>query len=90
MIDHKGKELTGMQYSFIDDFQEGVARAHLNGKMGFLDCKGKLAIPAKFITGSDFQNGLALVLVEKGQNDYSIINRKGEIVSSQNPVPSQR
>ncbi len=82
VIDHKGKELTGMQYSYIDDFLEGVARATLNGKMGFLDCKGKLVIPAKFITGSDFQNGLALVLVAKNQSDYSIINRKGEIVSS--------
>jgi hypothetical protein len=55
----KVKDFETYSYS---DFHEGLARIHINdasGMDGFIDRAGKIVVPLKFDTMSDFSEGLA-------------------------------
>ncbi|MBN2893207.1 MAG: WG repeat-containing protein [Bacteroidales bacterium] len=73
-IDLKGK-LVGKWKEFPDDYHADFK----NGKYGFLDKNGNLAIPYKFNSADDFIDGKAKVRIgDRNTGKYGFINRKGE------------
>lgn len=66
-------------------FKEGLAIVlGNNGKMGFINSKGKLVIPCKWSSAYNFHDGLAFVSDEK-QNEFmppkgGLINLQGQII----------
>lgn len=60
-------------------YAEGLAAFYKNGKWGFLDTKGEVAIPAKFDQVMPFDGGRTLAL---NGDKILIINKKGETVKS--------
>jgi hypothetical protein len=61
-------------YDGASDFSEGLARAEVNGKWGFIDKKGNMVIPAVYDSAWDFSKGLALVYIN---GKYGFIDKKG-------------
>jgi hypothetical protein len=55
---------------------EGLGRVLIDGKFGFLDDQGRLAIKPSFQWASDFSEGYATVW--EGGSDYHFINRSGD------------
>lgn len=82
-IDNNGKEaLRSAADSYPDpypsNFSEGlVAWVFANGKMGYLDEKGKIVVPALFDYEGDFSEGLAAVELNE---EYGFIDKTGIIV----------
>ncbi len=81
LFNNKGKQLTGFEYRVFGNFIEGVAKARIGEKFGFIFPTGKIAIPIKFDYCEDFNNGYALV---RNQNKWGAINKKGGIVIEPN------
>jgi hypothetical protein len=77
LFNNKGKQLTGFEYMVFGKFIEGVAKARIGEKFGFIFPNGKVAIPIKFDYCEDFSNGYALI---KHHNKWGAINKKGEII----------
>lgn len=90
-IDKSGDIVIPLQYSFADNFENGLAGIVCNGKVGFIDVKGKLIIPCiyELVYSSDgdgkklswnnfYYGGVALV---KQNNKWGIIDKKGEKVT---------
>jgi hypothetical protein len=75
-IDKNGNLITEIQFISANDFQNGLARVCLNGKIGYIDKQGHLAIPAIFDYANDFQNGLARVRIG---DKYDIYGKWGFI-----------
>lgn len=74
------------QYYQVYDFCEGLARVFikdvsdgtsLTGKYGFIDKHGQLAIPIQFEEASDFQEGLAAILIS---GKFGFIDKNGQLV----------
>jgi hypothetical protein len=59
-------------------FSEGFACIQKNGKRGFIDVEGILAIPNRFDDARNFSNGLAVV---QAGNQYGYVDYSGELVS---------
>lgn len=85
-IDRAGRLAVRRQYSFADDFSEGLAGVEIDGKFGFIDKAGELVIQPRFrprkgteshvtIATSRFKEGLACV--SEGEL-YGYINKRGE------------
>jgi hypothetical protein len=49
----------------FESFQEGLAQVTLNGKIGFIDRKGHMAIPAIYDAADNISNGLIFVVKDK-------------------------
>lgn len=88
-IDRSGRLIIGRQYSFADDFSEGLAGVEVGGKYGFINKQGEVVIPPRFelrkdqrhpnltISSGRFSEGLACV---KAGGLYGYVNRKGDFV----------
>jgi hypothetical protein len=94
-IDRSGKMVVEKQYSFADDFSEGLAGVVVNRKFGFINQNGEMVIPPRFIprrgpysysgvvATSRFSEGLAPVATELKyglDGVYGYIDRKGDFV----------
>lgn len=80
VIDETGKILTRKPYSFISMYREGRAMAagtdqQGNYRYGFLDREGSEAIPLRYETANDFQDGVAVVKLQ--DNLFALIDRHG-------------
>lgn len=64
-------------YDFIGDFSEGLACVCNDGKYGYIDDKGKVAIEPSFAEAGPFSEGMAFVKTRAG---YGFINSKGEFI----------
>lgn len=64
-------------YDYIGDFSEGLACVCDNGKYGYIDAQGKVAIGLDFAEAAPFSEGMACVRSRAG---YGFINAKGEFV----------
>lgn len=60
------------------DFSEGLARVKVNGKVGYINTNGELAIDAKWSNAGSFSNGRAWVESNAG---ISFINIDGEEIA---------
>lgn len=76
LLDTKGKWVSDKQYHVVNAISEGLAGV-FEGKMGFVDLKGKLVIPCKFGAVGDFHEGLAKVKIG---NKFGFVNHNGDIV----------
>lgn len=65
------------KYDAAFDFSGGRARIKLDGRFGYLDRDGRLAIRNEFSSAADFKNGLAAVLTAQGP---AYIDTSGKIV----------
>ncbi len=79
-FDKKGNIIIPPIYERIHSFYKGIAAVELNGKLGFIDAKGKQIVPFKYIYDEifDWYGGLARVYMSgKG---YGFVNDKGKEV----------
>ncbi len=80
-IDKTGTLVIKNEYDHLYDFTEGMAMVMLDGKYGFINTKGELAIPTIYTFENDvsnFSNGFASFKNDDGACGY--INKKGEVV----------
>jgi hypothetical protein len=61
----------------IEGLHEGLARIERKGKVGFIDKKGKLVIPAHFEQAGYFSNGFAPFRKKK---KWGYINKTGKVI----------
>lgn len=59
-------------------FSNGLARAKINNKYGYINKEGKFMIPANFIDANDFVNGLASVRISA--NSWAYVDIKGKLI----------
>ncbi|NVO32508.1 WG repeat-containing protein [Hymenobacter lapidiphilus] len=77
LFDKNGEQLSGFDYMVFGNFIEGVAKARIGNKYGFIYPNGKLVVPVIFDSCANFANGYALV----GNNKkWGAINKQGSIV----------
>ena len=77
LFDYKGKQLTGFEYMVFGKFIDGIAKARIDNKFGFIYPTGKVAIPIQFDYCEDFDRGYAII---KQQNKWGAIDRKGNVI----------
>ncbi|MES2371577.1 MAG: WG repeat-containing protein [Bacteroidota bacterium] len=77
LFTNKGEQLTGFDYMVFGKFIEGIAKARIGNKFGFIYPTGKIAIPVEFDYCEEFSNGYALI---KQQEKWGAINKEGKIV----------
>lgn len=76
------KVLVDAVYTHVWFFSEGLAAVEKDGKIGFVNMKGKLVIPHKFMLRTNdhpdiaFSNGMCVIANGNGQ--LGVIDRKGE------------
>ena len=76
------KVLVDAVYTHVWFFSEGLAAVEKDGKIGFVNMKGKLVIPHKFMLRTNdhpdiaFDNGMCVIANGNGQ--FGVIDRKGE------------
>lgn len=77
LFNKKGEQLTSFDYMVFGDFIEGLAKARIGNKFGFVFPTGKLAIPFIFDYCEDFSKGHALI---RQDDKWGAINKKGEVI----------
>ncbi len=75
-VDPSGKRVIDVQFR-CDNFQEGRALVNVNGKFGFIDHEGKMAIDPIYDNGAGFSEGVAFVM--KGDK-YGGIDVEGRTI----------
>lgn len=75
LFDKNGKQLTDFEYMVFGDFNNGIAKARIENKFGFINEQGKIVIPIKYDYCNDFENGISIV---KMNERFGAINQKGE------------
>jgi hypothetical protein len=87
VINENGNILTSKAYSFIGTYKDGralFANTSEDGRYlyGYLDKEGNEIIPVKYESGTDFQEGRAVVKVK--DNQYELIDVNGNAVATYN------
>lgn len=77
LFNKEGEQLTGFEYMVFGKFLEGVAKARIGNKFGFIYPTGKVAIPIMFDYCEDFTKGFALI---KQGDKWGAINKRGKII----------
>lgn len=85
LINKKGEVVAPIVYhypDYRDGFfpSDGMVAAEIDGKWGYLNAKGEVAIPFEYDGATAFSDGLAAVKDENGA--WSFIDKKGQMVSS--------
>ena len=82
LIDKQGRTLKNFEYSYVMSISDGMMAftPMQNGKYGYLNDKGNVAIAPAFLFAQDFNDGAAVV---NGSEHYSVkqyglINKKGK------------
>lgn len=77
-INHLGNLTIPIKYQYgVRNFSEGLAAIEVDGKYGFIDKKGEIAIPCIYSYAGDFFEGLASVMMNDHQG---FINKSGKVV----------
>lgn len=83
-IDKSGKWIIKPQFSYAEDFSEGLAAAALDyGDRGYIDKTGKFVIAPKYDNTYPFSHGYALVKIRMYQPVY--IDKTGKVNKSISP-----
>ncbi|MBK8196396.1 MAG: WG repeat-containing protein [Lewinellaceae bacterium] len=82
LVDRSGREMVPPQFEFVKghahgEFFDGTALAFRDGKYGFVDQQGSIAVEPMFDLAGDFGEGLALVEINGA---YGYIDRAGKPV----------
>ncbi|WP_338541896.1 WG repeat-containing protein [Paenibacillus tundrae] len=82
LINSKGKVIfQDKSIEYIGGFDNGLAIAKKNGKIGYLNTKGKFVISPTYEAGTSFYNQAALV---KKNGKWALINTKGKLLTAFN------
>jgi hypothetical protein len=73
----RGEQLTGFDYMVIGKFFEGLAKARIGDKFGYLFPSGKIAIPVIYDFCENFSGGYAII---KQQDKWGAIDKTGKSV----------
>ena len=76
----KGEQLTGFEFMVFGKFIEGVAKARIENKFGFIYPTGKVAISIQFDYCEDFSKGYAII---KQQDKWGAIDKTGKLIIAQ-------
>jgi len=71
-----GKMVIKADYEFASEFSEGLARVGKNGKYGFINENGKVIIPIKYLSASNFNYGLAVL--KTVDNKFLFVDKTGK------------
>ena len=79
----RGSELGEQARDSLVDFAEGLLPVSFGGKFGYIDRKGRVAIPAKYDRVASFREGLAVVFTvetphSNGEKGYRFITKSGQ------------
>lgn len=75
------KVLIEPKYQDLGYPNEGLIRASLNDKTGFIDLNGKVIVPFKYYDANDFSEGLAAVCQEtKSGKKVGFVDKTGKLV----------
>jgi hypothetical protein len=77
-VDRKGNVVIEPHFDNAKSFSEGLAWAEKDGKSGYIDRTGIFVIELDAKDGEPFTDGFARVRM--GDQNYDIINKKGEVV----------
>lgn len=87
IVDKKtGKEIVPCKYESVGSFFEGMADVLQNGRWGFVNLKGEMVIPPKYVKASTyailkFSEGLAVVTTDTTINKkFGAIDKTGKMV----------
>jgi len=78
LVDADGHLVSKQAYNSFGAMMDGLMSVCRNERCGFMDIKGKLAIPLKYKSTGDFQEGLAAVTSDGDR--YGFIDRDGRLV----------
>lgn len=80
-INEAGRKLNAPEFEEAWMFSDGLAAVRIKGKWGYIDRKGKLAIPAKFDAADSFCGGRAVAAVKVGDAlKFGFIDKTGKFV----------
>ena len=79
-FNNSGKQLTDFLYDEVSAGRDGLIPVLLDNKWGYIDVKGKIAIPFKFEYASSFSDEKAQVEIN---GEKKIINTKGEFIEEE-------
>jgi hypothetical protein len=71
-----GSWLIEPKFDQVDALSDGLARARLNGKTGFIDHSGQFVIPPVFDAARAFERGFPLTSAQEGDT-FGVIDRTG-------------
>ena len=77
LFNTQGKQLTGFEYLVFGRLIEGVMKARIDDKYGFVYPDGNVAIPVQFDYCEEFKKGYAMI---KKNETWGAIDKKGIIV----------
>jgi hypothetical protein len=77
LFNNKGEPLTGFEYMVFGKFIDGLAKARIGDKYGFINAEGKVAMPVQFDFCEEFNNGYAII---KQQGKWGAIDQSGKVV----------
>ena len=85
-LDNRGNTIVNPDFSLYlqFSFSDGLARVEFNGKLGFVNTKGDMVIPAVYDDAQLFSEGLAYAEINDEWKGY--IDKKGNKVISLNKV----
>lgn len=83
VIDYNGNNITKKSYSFIGEYNEGLALVadiaeDGNYKYGYIDLDGNEIIPLTYSIANEFKDSVAVVK----DSSYKLINNKGDLLES--------
>ncbi|KFC23747.1 WG repeat-containing protein [Epilithonimonas lactis] len=73
----EGKQITDFGFMVFGDFKDGLAKARIDNKFGFIDENGKIIIPIKYDYCNEFEDGFSII---ESNKKYGAINTKGKII----------
>lgn len=85
VMDEAGRILTPHAYAYIGTYHEGRAVFAQSGadgqsRYGYLDARGQVAVPARYLEANDFRNGKAVVKTKDGE--YALIGTDGRTLAT--------
>lgn len=79
-LNDKGEKVTEPVFHYASYFSDGMARVNMGKASGYIDKTGKLVIPYRFSSTTDFSEGRAVVQLQTG-GKYAYIDKTGKTVT---------
>jgi len=77
-IDSTGRTVIPVQYDWAGKFYDDRAQVRIGGKVGYINRRGKLIVPAVNEFGRNYSEGL--VVVKNKDQQWSVLDRDGRVV----------
>lgn len=84
LIDRNGKTIAPFKFGEIGDLEDGLRPAEVDGRFGYIDNIGNIAIKPQYKSASKFSNGLGMVRI--GPTSSSKIRRAKNLLKHSPPA----